>query len=237
MNYSYVFIDDLNDTKHVVSLINEYNDFLCLSVCDSNETGLNKILELKPNIVFLVFNGNTENEISQFFTILGEMNEYITELPYVILISKIKEIAYYSYQRGVDSFLLNPVSKDDLRKCLFRYIKNNKSKFTEKICIKTQGDYHFLIASNIVYLKADNNTTDFFLSNGKVISGFKTLKYYEQLLPFYFFRIHHSYLINMEFVSRINIGKSQCFLLNNEIVLPFSRTYKDNINTIIMRIS
>lgn len=237
MNYSYVFIDDLNDSEHIVSLINEYNEFLCLSVCDCNEKGLNKILELKPNIVFLVFNGNTEKEISQFFSILGEMNEYLTELPYIILISKIKETAYYSYQRGIDGFLLNPVNNDDLRKCLYRYIKNNKSKITEKICIKTQGDYHFLIASNIVYLKADNNTTDFFLSNGKVISGFKTLKHYEQLLPFYFFRIHHSYLINIEFVSRINIGKSQCFLLNNEIVLPFSRTYKENINTIIMRIS
>ncbi len=49
--------------------------------------------------------------------------------------------------------------------------------------------------------------------------------------------LHHGYVINVDHVSRINLGKNQCYLLNNEISLPFSRTYKDNISTIIIRIS
>jgi DNA-binding LytR/AlgR family response regulator len=237
MTYSYIIIDEANKSEKTVELLAEYQDFLCLSVCDNRQTGVNKILELKPNIVFLVYNGNSDQDIQLFLSILGELNEYLNTLPHIIVISKDKEVAYNCFQRGVDGFLLNPVNNDDLRRCLFRYTKNNQEAGAEKICIKTQGDYHFLKAANIVYLKADNNTTDFYLSNGKVISGFKTLKYYEQLLPFYFLRIHHSYLINIEYVSRINIGKSNCFLNNNEIILPFSRTYKDNINTIINRIS
>ena len=117
-----------------------------------------------------------------------------------------------------------------------RYQKTHKS-LAAKISIKSNGDYHFINPNDIIYLKADNNTTDFYLKNEKVISAFKTLKHYEQLLPFYFFRIHHSYLINIDYVSRINLGKCNCYLDNNEIIVPFSRTYKDNIDAILVRIS
>lgn len=118
-----------------------------------------------------------------------------------------------------------------------RYQKTHKALYANKISIKTNGDYHFIKTHDIVYLKADNNTTDFYLQSAKVITAFKTLKYFEKLLPFYFLRIHHGYVINLDHVSRINLGKNQCYLLNNEISLPFSRTYKDNISTIIIRIS
>jgi len=121
-------------------------------------------------------------------------------------------------------------------KGVMSYQKTHKS-LAAKISIKSNGDYHFINPNDIIYLKADGNTTDFYLKNGKIISAFKTLKHFEQLLPFYFFRIHHSYLINIEYVSRINLGKSSCYLDNNEIILPFSRTYKDNIDAILVRIS
>jgi DNA-binding LytR/AlgR family response regulator len=103
--------------------------------------------------------------------------------------------------------------------------KTHKS-LAAKISIKSNGDYHFITPNNIIYLK-----------NEKVISAFKTLNHYEQLLPFYFFRIHHSYLINIDYVSRINLGKCNYYLDNNEIIVPFSRTYKDNIDAILVRIS
>ena len=62
------------------------------------------------------------------------------------------------------------------------------------------------------------------------------MKFYEQELPFYFFRIHHSYIVNVHFVSRITLGKNVCYLLENTFKLPFSRSYKDTIATIIRRI-
>ncbi len=115
--------------------------------------------------------------------------------------------------------------------------KTHKALYADTISIKSNGDYNFIRTSEIVYLKADNNTTDFYLKSGKVISAYKTLKHFEKLLPFYFFRIHHGYVINIQYVSRINLGKNSCYLQNNEIILPFSRTYKANIDTVILRIS
>jgi DNA-binding LytR/AlgR family response regulator len=235
MQFSFVLIDDSENSTATLESIKNYEAFLCVAICNSKVEGINKILELKPNIVFLSI-GNTPISQSLSFSLLSELHEYLIDLPTIIVLSDTKEAAYEAYQRGVSGYLVQPIDEIDLQKCLMRYQKTHKSLAT-KISIKSNGDYHFINPNDIIYLKADNNTTDFYLKNGKVISAFKTLKHFEQLLPFYFFRIHHSYLINIEYVSRINLGKCNCYLDNNEIILPFSRTYKDNIDAILVRIS
>nr|WP_262897541.1 LytTR family DNA-binding domain-containing protein [Mariniflexile gromovii] len=83
----------------------------------------------------------------------------------------------------------------------------------------------------ILYLKADNNTTDFYMSDGTKISAYKTLKVFEDLLPKTFLRIHKSYIINRNCISRIHYGKSMC-ILNNEHKIPFTKTFIENIDLI-----
>lgn len=235
MQFSFVLIDESENSTATLDAIKNYEAFLCVAICSSKEEGMKKILELKPNIVFLSI-GNTSTSQTHSFSLLSELHEYLIDLPTIIVLSNSKEAAYEAYQRGVSGYLVQPIDEIDLQKCLMRYQKTHKS-LAAKISIKSNGDYHFVNPNDIMYLKADSNTTDFYLKNGKIISAFKTLKYYEQLLPFYFFRIHHSYLINIDYVSRINLGKCSCYLDNNEIILPFSRTYKDNIDAILVRIS
>lgn len=115
--------------------------------------------------------------------------------------------------------------------------ENQKSEVDIQVCIKSYGDYQFIALKDVVYLKADNNTTDFHLKNGKKLTAYKTLKHYENNLPSFFYRIHNSYIVNSSFVSRINTGKSLCYLHNNEISVSFSKTFKDNIDTIIKKIA
>jgi DNA-binding LytR/AlgR family response regulator len=237
MQFSYILIDTSDYLESTLEHIKEYDDFLCLAICKTRKEAINKILELKPNVVFLTINSTQNATDSISFSILSELHEFLDELPTIIVLSDVKEAAFEAYQRGVSGYLLTPIDPNELRKCLMRYQKTHKALHAETISIKSNGDYNFIRSSEIVYLKADNNTTDFYLKSGKVISAYKTLKYFEKLLPFYFFRIHHSYVINIQYVSRINLGKCSCYLQNNEIILPFSRTYKANIDTIILRIS
>jgi DNA-binding LytR/AlgR family response regulator len=238
MQFSYVLIDGSQIIEPTLEMIKVHDAFLCVAVCANRTEGINKILELKPDVVFINISDSSnlsENAIQ--LSLLSELHEFLDVLPTIIVLSNSKDQAFDAYQRGVSGYLLHPIDANELRKCLLRYQKTHSSLYADKISIKSNGDYHFIKAQDIVYLKADNNTTDFYLQSGKVITAFKTLKHFEKLLPFYFFRIHHGYVINVDHVSRINLGKSQCYLLNNEIALPFSRTYKDNITTIIIRIS
>jgi DNA-binding LytR/AlgR family response regulator len=105
------------------------------------------------------------------------------------------------------------------------------------ICVKSYGDYRFIEAKDICYLQADNNSTDIHLYNGEMITAFKTLKHFEGVLQSPFVRIHNSYIVNIDYVSRIHTGNAVCYIKNTTTKLPFSKSYKENVDSIINSIT
>ena len=106
------------------------------------------------------------------------------------------------------------------------------------ICVKSYGDYRYIDSNDVLYFEADNNSTDIHLNNGEMITAFKTLKHFETVLPqIQFLRIHNSYIINVNQVSRIHTGNTVCYIKNSTTKLPFSKSYKENVDLIITRIA
>ena len=106
------------------------------------------------------------------------------------------------------------------------------------ICVKSYGDYRYIDSDDVLYFEADNNSTDIHLNNGEMITAFKTLKHFETVLPpMQFLRIHNSYIINVNQVSRIHTGNTVCYIKNSTTKLPFSKSYKENVDLIISRIA
>ena len=100
------------------------------------------------------------------------------------------------------------------------------------LCLQSYKDYQYLDTSEILYLQADNNATDFVMKDGRRISAFKTLKTFESQLPENFVRIHQSYILNRDYISRIHYGKNRCFLKFAKTELPFSRGYRTNVDSL-----
>jgi len=71
------------------------------------------------------------------------------------------------------------------------------------------------------------------LIGNKTANAFKTLKTFQEKLPSNFIRIHKSYIVNIDYITRINYGKLNCNI-KGEIIhtLPFTKTYIDNITSI-----
>jgi DNA-binding LytR/AlgR family response regulator len=106
------------------------------------------------------------------------------------------------------------------------------------ICVKSYGDYRYIDSEDVLYFEADNNSTDIHLNNGEMITAFKTLKHFETVLPpTQFLRIHNSYIINVNQVSRIHTGNTVCYIKNSTTKLPFSKSYKENVDLMISRIA
>ena len=101
------------------------------------------------------------------------------------------------------------------------------------ICIKSYGDYRYIDAKDICYFQADNNSTDIHINNGEMVTAFKTLKHFEGILSHPFIRIHNSYIVNRNHISRIHTGNAVCYIKNTPIKLPFSKSYKGNVDLII----
>lgn len=223
---NYLIIEkDKGAITSIKNVLGDFHDFNCVAITDNERSAMNTILKETPKLVFL----NIDNAINQPFQFVNEINVYSKKSPIFIAISKSKDNAYDVIKSGFFDLLLNPLCDLDIRKCILIYQKKNPVKIKKSICLKSYRDFQYLRTNEILFLKADNNTTDFYMNNGNVISAYKTLKTYEDFLPIQFLRIHKSYIINEDYVSRIQFGKYVCSLKNNSHNIPFTKTYIDNI--------
>lgn len=228
MDYTYTIIDsEATSNLQLQHYLEEYGDFLCVAQSRTSENGLNAILKYIPDLVFVNLNGNA----FEYFHMITQLHQYVKDLPLVIGISKTKEYAYDALKNNFFDYWLMPYSEFDIRKTMLKLRKKMpKEAASQTLCLKSYKDFHYLDTSDILYLKADNNATDFIMQDGRTISAFKTLKSFEKQLPQNFVRIHQSYILNTDHVSRINYGKSICALKSGKTQLPFSKSYRQNID-------
>lgn len=231
MEYTYNIIDSNAASKLQLQLyLEEYEDLVCTGVATSASEGLDSILKHTPELVLI----NLGEYGLEYFQMVTELNQYLQTLPIIIGYAPSKKYAYNAIKSGFFDYWILPHNEFDIRKTVLRLRKRHpKQDIPSTICLKSYNDYRYLDTKNILYLKSDNNTTDFFMRDGSVISAFKTLKSFEETLPTNFIRIHQSYILNSRYVSRINYGKSICTLNHGqEEDLPFSKTYKDKIDAL-----
>jgi len=233
MKYPYVIID--SDEKAVDKLrdaLKHFPNYYCRGIASDEATAIDLILEQTPKVIFMDVEVKGIHNSMCGFSLLNELKNYINELPDVFVITKTNDFAIQAIKNDVIDYMLKPISVGEIRKTLLRYEKKQERTTAETICIKSHGDYRFIDIEDIEYLKADNNNTDFFMKNGTKISAFKTLKFFENTLPGNFTRIHNSYIINTDRVSRIHFGKSKCAFKASGEIVPFSRSYKKNVESI-----
>lgn len=228
MEYSYTIIDsNISSNLQLQAHLDEYGEFLYLGQACNGEEGLNSILKHLPDVVFIHLNDHA----LEYFQMIRELYQYIKDIPVLIGISESKNYAYEAIKNNFFDYWLLPYNEFDIRKTVMRLVKQlPEKKESHTLCLKSYKDFQYLDTDEILYLKADNNTTDFHMKDGSTISAFKTLKTFETKLPSNFIRVHQSYIINVNYVSRINYGKSICALKTNNTQLPFSKSYKENID-------
>lgn len=219
---------DNSESDVLLNLFEEFSDFNCVGIgMDYNES-INLVLRSQPNIIVIDIDKNNHCPSQSPLTLITELFQYLDYFPSLIAISSSTQMAYNVIKLGFCDYLLKPLSELDLRKCLLRLKRTLKEEIPEKICIKSNSDHRFIDLNNILFLKADNNTTDFFLLDQTKIAAFETLKYFENILPKQFLRVHNSYVVNTIFLVRINFGKSSLVLKENTKI-PFSRSHRREI--------
>ncbi|UMB59473.1 LytTR family DNA-binding domain-containing protein [Lutibacter sp. A80] len=224
----FIIDDDLNTVQSITDVLNDYPEFDCIGTSSKPVNATNIILKETPDVVFF----NIDTVFKNPFEFVQELNLFNNNSPIFIAISSSKKEIYNVIKNGFFDFLLNPLSEVEIRKTIIKLQKKRQRQFGKNICLKSYKDYQYLKTDEILYLKADNNTTDFHMDGGTVINAYKTLKTFEEILPNNFYRIHKSYIINKNFISRIQYGKSTCTISKTNIEVPFTKTYISAIEKI-----
>lgn len=230
MDFQFTIISDDSDSiEKLLELPNQFEDFVCVGYTGNEEKACDNILHFQPQIVFIDLDNK---RLIDSFAFVNQLYQYLNCLPKIIAISQSKRYAYKAIKNNFLDYLLKPLVKSELRKTLMRFKKKHSS--TGQLCLKSYSDYQFLNLSEIVYLKADNNTTDFHLVSGTRVVGFKSLKIYENLLPDNFMRVHKSYIINSTLIKRISFSKNKLSLEQRSglIDIPFSKSYQDPFSSL-----
>ncbi len=220
--------NDIQTINKIKSYLNNYSNIVLNTSSEESEEALDKSMDDSLDVLFINLESKRLN-ILEF--LLDIRNYWKDELEIVALSSKKKE-AYLAYKYDLSDFLLKPVSHHAFKKSLFKLKKKLTFNCSDTICLRSNKDFRYLKTSEILFLKADNNTTDFYMTDGSTIGAYKTLKTYEDMLPENFLRIHRSYIINRNYITRIQFGNQTCTLKSNKIKLPFTKSFIDNINLI-----
>ena len=84
-----------------------------------------------------------------------------------------------------------------------------------KLFITSRNGIEVINLDKVVYLKADGNYTDFYFCDGKVRPHLSTLAVFDEAItaryasadkPSPFFRMGRSYVINVSYVTSMNLG-------------------------------
>ena len=96
----------------------------------------------------------------------------------------------------------------------------------KKLAIPSMEEVRFIPFEDILYCKSTNNYTTVFVKGGKSYMCCKILKEIEARLPAdQFFRIHQSYLVNLECVTCLKKHTGE-LEIENKLLLPVSQIKK-----------
>ena len=117
-----------------------------------------------------------------------------------------------------------------------RIIKAKKEQEISKIVISSDKNYQVVQINEILYLESSGNYVIFYLKNGDKHFSSYSLSYYEDLLSeTLFFRIHRSYIININAISSVDNGRGGDVHLSNKIKIPIAFRRKPSLLQLLDR--
>jgi two-component system LytT family response regulator len=163
----------------------------------------------------------------------------------VVITTAYNQYAIKALKNEAIDYLLKPIDTDDLKDTIDKIKKynsrNNTAERLEKILLKynansihkkitfsTDGKLVFLDSDDIVYAESDGNYTTVYLKDGQKMVLTKKLKEVNEILPSEgFYRIHNSYIINLNKIKEFLKTDGYVILKPNHRI-PVSRQKKSD---------
>lgn len=241
---SVIIIDDEKFCIEVLEeLIKEYCPMLnVVATCQGGEEGIKAITSHQPDLIFL----DIEMPRMSGFDMLERLLPFRFD---VIFTTAYDNYAVRAFKYSAMDYLLKPVDASDLKEAVEKFLHPRQSHnypvqlsllreniklinpaHIQKIAIPTTEGLTMQPINEILYCEASSSYTIFHLVKGSRIVSARTLKEYEELLePHNFFRVHHSHVVNLNYVEKYIKGDGGMLLLSNGAAIAVSRSRKDMV--------
>ena len=232
-----LLVDDEIDALEALEWkLKKYIDDVEITSCDSPIEAIEIINNEKPDVVFL----DIQMPEMDGFAMIEKLKNRDFNL---IFTTAHDEFALRAIKVSAIDYLLKPVDKDELLASMEKIKKPKKGDLLEnklqlllnnlssnnndKINISADGKVYLLDRDDVIMLKSDKSYTTIFLKSEQQILVSKTLKEVEKKFQFSeFFRVHNSYLINLNHIKEYLKGLGGELIMTNGLTASISRNRK-----------
>lgn len=239
----------VDDEKHSIATLAWKLEKFCPDVeiiakfTDSAEA-LEYLQKNTPDLLFL----DIEMPRLNGFEVLEELEN--SDQFKVIFITAYDEFGIRAVKANALDYLLKPVQNQELKAAIEKYHQQTNTPTNEttppgaspeqrkngldRIALATKESIEFVSPEEIVLCSSDSNYTMIHLIDGRKKLISRTLKDVEEwLVPYTFFRAHHSHLVNLRHIKEYVRSDGGYLLLSNGKTLPVARNRKEELLQLI----
>ncbi len=208
--------------RELISLLKEHPEIQVVGECANVEEAKSKISSLGPDVIFL----DIEMPEQSGFDLLNELEG----APQIVFVTAYEDYALKAFDVNAFDYLTKPVLPNRLKETVQKLLKENdelkelSSKkgtllLTDKIFIKDGEKCWFVNMKDIILFKSEGNYVRILFKDDKplVLMSLNSLE--NRLDDSAFFRANRKYIINLQWVDRIENwfnGGLKLTLLNGE---------------------
>lgn len=226
------------------SYLKDHPEVNLIGECENGFEGVQKINELKPDLVFLDI---------QMPKITGfEMLQLLDHKPDIIFTTAYDQYALKAFEINAVDYLLKPFSKDRMfsaiDKALERRGRQEESEdqlsklseystgeYIDRVVVKDRHRIHIIPTEHIRYIESMDDYVLIYTSEGRHMKQ-NTMKFFETHLdPHEFIRIHRSYIVCVSQIGEIQQYEKESYvvILKDQTKLKVSKSGYKNLKEVL----
>ncbi|WP_102272541.1 LytR/AlgR family response regulator transcription factor [Cytobacillus massiliigabonensis] len=216
-----------DELKH---LLKPFSSLQVIDEAESGEAAIMKAVHLQPHVVFLDVEMPKMNGMEVAKSLMA-----LKKVPLIIFATAYPQFAAEAFRYEATDYLLKPYDEEMVRQAVHRIekqllhkAKHETVKTAGKLAIEEDGEIIYIEPKDIIYMYRDDKVSKIIAKSGNYETKISLKELESRLIPFSFFRIHKSYLVNLEYITRLTPwfnGAYQLELENRKEMLSVSRNY------------
>jgi len=221
---SALIVDDENGARRLLKkLLEETMLFNEIRTAQSVFSAREVLADFEPDMIFL----DIRMPGKDGFEVVRDLS-FNKEKPGIVFVTAHEEYAIEAIKNNAFDYLLKPVDRFELKKCILKFIETAKvdianrqnspidsHKKIPRLRINTRTGTLFLNPETILYCKAEGNYTEICTGEKLHLCTMNIGKIEEQLPGNGFIRIGRSYILNFEYISFLDRKENSVTLVRN----------------------
>jgi len=235
-------IDDERDARTLICQYIQAYDFLeVIGECDNGIDAVKAVNQFEPDLIFLDIK---MPGLSGF-----QVVQQLVHLPQIIFTTAYDQYALKAFESNAIDYLLKPYTAERFNKALSKLLtlsafnqtkaqhiaqELSGNKFFSRILVENGNKFVNVPTKEILYIEADKDYSRIYTVDKSYLSNYGITVLEQRMDPSLFFRIHRSYIVNIEHIKELHKeGSTAQVIMTNDVALNVSRSYMEDLKKLL----